>query len=333
MRTIHRILFPALLIVLFASCGKKERYKKLDISNVAPVDVETYRYERALFSIVPQSFEQGLEAIADTFHLFLGDHYTTPQSIIQLSDFVSAPIHQMAWDVCKTRYGSIDWIVKGMETGLRRMRYFYPEVNDMVLYTYISGYNWEDPIYTINDTLILGIDNYLGTGFDVYNRLQIPQYISRRMDSAYILSDVFRELIESYVQYDKQSVLIDHIISAGKTLYFLDILLPDVPVQYKTGYTPEQLWFCENNEAYIWQFFIENNLLFSPDYKHVRTFILDSPYTSGFPMESPGRIGQWIGWQIVKAYMQHHEEVSLQQLMQNQNYTKILQDSGYKPRK
>ncbi|MDR2971262.1 MAG: hypothetical protein LBU83_04950, partial [Bacteroidales bacterium] len=99
----------------------------------------------------------------------------------------------------------------------------------------------------------------------------------------------------------------------------------------KIGYSKEQWEFCKANEDQIWRYFIENNLLFNSNHKNIRTFIFDAPFTTGFPHESPGRIGQWTGWQIVTAYMKNNPDVTLQELMNDCNYKEILQRSRYKP--
>ncbi|MDR0363888.1 MAG: hypothetical protein LBH92_02575 [Bacteroidales bacterium] len=322
------------IILLSVSCSDtKGRYKKIDLSDVPEVNIDIHRYEVALFSIEPDHFSNGIEEIAEEFKIFLGDNYKTPQSIFQLIDFMDNPIHQDAWFACQEKYKDIEWLRKELADGFHRYRYFYPATNDITLYTYISGYNWENSIHILEDTIVVGLDNYLGANFEVYQNLQIPQYIAELMDKDYIVVDIFKEYIESYAQYDQQKVLIDYMIAAGKTYYFLDILLPRVSKEHKIGYTPVQMQFCQNNEDLIWQFFIEQNILFSSDYKNIRAFILNAPFTNGFSFESPGRIGQWIGWQIVVSYMNKNKDITLQELMVETDYSKILQNSGYKPKR
>jgi uncharacterized protein YjaZ len=45
---------------------------------------------------------------------------------------------------------------------------------------------------------------------------------------------------------------------------------------------------------------------------------------------SPGNIGSFAGWQIVKKYMQKNEKISLQELMLTDAET-IFQSAKYKP--
>ena len=57
----------------------------------------------------------------------------------------------------------------------------------------------------------------------------------------------------------------------------------------------------------------------------------DGPFTKGFDADAPARLGEWVGWQIVSAYMEKNKEVSLKELLQINDSQKILNQSGYKP--
>jgi uncharacterized protein YneF (UPF0154 family) len=50
------------------------------------------------------------------------------------------------------------------------------------------------------------------------------------------------------------------------------------------------------------------------------------------PKESPGKIGRWIGWRLVEQYMNQNPEITLDELMKNQNFQEIVKQSGYKPK-
>jgi len=326
-------LFLAMLFFTFTSCEEKVRYHNLDLQNVDPVKITVHRYEQALFSINKQNFEKGLEAIAPEFEFILTDRYADPQNVMQLLQFVSDPVLREAYMASQKKYFDIEWLTTEISDGYRHYRYFYPDTETVEVYTYVSGYNYEEPVRFFGDnTMLIGLDNYLGATFEAYKRVQIPQYISNRMDSAFLLPDIFHTLIAQNFEWNENpELLIDHIISAGKTYYFLDILLPSVKKENKIGYTKEQWNFCQENEDQIWRYFIENKLLFSSNHKNIRSFINETPFTSEFSRESPGRIGQWTGWQIVTAYMKNNPEVTLQELMNDCDYRNILQKSGYKP--
>ena len=63
----------------------------------------------------------------------------------------------------------------------------------------------------------------------------------------------------------------------------------------------------------------------------VSKFTGEGPFTTGFVKESPARTGVWIGWNIVKKYMDKNANISLDQLMHETDAQKILSLSKYKP--
>jgi uncharacterized protein YjaZ len=100
----------------------------------------------------------------------------------------------------------------------------------------------------------------------------------------------------------------------------------------KIGYSQEQIDWSKKNEANIWAFFIQNNLLYNADYYKIRSFITEAPTTKGFK-NSPPRMTEWIGWQIVKSFMENNKNISIKDLLNLNDAQKILKDSKYKPNK
>src|SRR5258706_63077 len=79
--------------------------------------------------------------------------------------------------------------------------------------------------------------------------------------------------------------------------------------------------------------FVEKQLLFSSNSELFSKYLSEGPTTNGFPAESPGNIGTFVGWQIIKAYMKENPEISPARLMKETDATIILKDSKYKPKK
>jgi uncharacterized protein YjaZ len=75
---------------------------------------------------------------------------------------------------------------------------------------------------------------------------------------------------------------------------------------------------------------MELELMYSEDVEKYYSFFNSAPFTRGMPPESPGRIGNWVGYQIVDSYM-NNTDVSLQSLMSNNNSQEILLKSKYRP--
>jgi hypothetical protein len=119
-------------------------------------------------------------------------------------------------------------------------------------------------------------------------------------------------------------------VEKGKRLYVLDKILPNTADTLKTGYTAAQLKGCYENEGMIWNFFLTNNLLFNIEPVNIKSFMEEAPSTPELGDRSPGAIGIFVGWQIVKKYMQKYPELSLNELL-NTDARKIFEESKYRP--
>ena len=84
----------------------------------------------------------------------------------------------------------------------------------------------------------------------------------------------------------------------------------------------------------MWRYFIEKELLYNTDPNMASRFILDAPFSKFYleiDNESPGRIGQYIGWKMVRSYMEHND-TSVSQLL-SKDADEIFKNSKYKPTK
>lgn len=119
-------------------------------------------------------------------------------------------------------------------------------------------------------------------------------------------------------------------VEKGKYWWLIDQFLPETADSLKTGFTQRQLDWCKNNEGLIWNFFLQNDM-YSIDPDFIKNYIGDAPHTQGMPDASPGNIGQWVGWQIVKKYVSDHSGITPEQLMRMDG-KKIFEDAKYKPK-
>jgi hypothetical protein len=137
--------------------------------------------------------------------------------------------------------------------------------------------------------------------------------------------------VTEWPKADNANSLLSQMIHEGKMMYFLDAMLPQMHDSLKIGYTKKQLDFCRKDEASMWTFLAEHKLLFTTDRMSIKRYIDDGPYTSSFTEKSPARTGVWIGWQIIRSFMAKHPEKKLPDLMSNNDFQGILNQSGYQP--
>tara|TARA_Y100001935_G_scaffold62122_1_gene52066 strand:- start:2063 stop:2464 length:402 start_codon:yes stop_codon:yes gene_type:complete len=126
---------------------------------------------------------------------------------------------------------------------------------------------------------------------------------------------------------------LEKIIYHGKILYYKDYSL-SVSDRHKIGYSIEKMNWANENEYFVWTYFVENNILFDPDNNLDVRFINDAPFSKFYleiDNESPAMIGKYIGWKIVKSFMKNND-VSLNKMLISKPMD-IYYNSKYKPQK
>lgn len=219
---------------------------------------------------------------------------------------------------------------KELEIAFKHYKYYLPVKELPVIYTCISGLN--QSVVTAESLIGISLDKYLGVDSRFYEQLGLPVYKRRNMHPEKIVSDVmYAWAVTEWPKNDNGNSLLSQMIHEGKMMYFLDAMLPDLPDTLKIGYTNRQLHYCNRNEASMWTFLAEHKLLYATDRMSIKRFIDDGPYTSAFTDQSPSRTGVWLGWQIVRSYMKQNKDVKLADLMNNNDFQLILNQSGYQP--
>jgi len=118
----------------------------------------------------------------------------------------------------------------------------------------------------------------------------------------------------------------------GQIIYWVKSMLPDEPDSLIMGFTADEMKFCRNNEARMWEYLVENKLLFETNRTIIRKFTGVGPFTKDFTNESPARAAVWLGWRIIEAYSRNNSGLSLSGIMEENDYQKILTLSKYNPR-
>ena len=332
---ILNLVFITFLIIIFTSCRHKVRtFIVADVPESEKVEVKMMRYEDALFKIKLSNIKNELKRLQKDYSFFLNANLDDTINITQIRDFLNDPLIKQLYADCINKYSDVGLLEKQFSDALSYFHHYFPAKRIPIVYTYVSGLAYETPVKYTDTCLAVALDVYLGKDYKYYSELRLPQYITRRMDMPFLVPDCMREIAMSIIPaFTPGFTMLDHIIYEGKVLYFLDATLPEIPDTIKIAYTEEQLDWCNRNEGNIWAYLIENNLLYSTDFKSQNTFFGEGPFTSIFTKKSPARIGCHIGWQIVRNYMLNKKSISLKELLTSNDSQLILKESGYHPKK
>lgn len=220
-----------------------------------------------------------------------------------------------------------------IESLFNHIKYYFPEFITPRVITTTSDVDYQNRVIVTDTIVVIALDTYLGSTHEFYQN--IPQYLREDLKEEQLVVDVAGEYAKKY-SYQKQShKFLDEMIYYGKQLYFKDAVIPFKTEAQRIGYTQEQLDWAVANESYMWRYFVERELLFSTDTKLLTRFLNPAPF-SKFYLEdidaaSPGRVGQYVGWQIVRAYMAQND-VTLKEMLVTEP-EEIFNKSKFKPRK
>jgi hypothetical protein len=234
------------------------------------------------------------------------------------------------------KFSDVSGIQKELIYSFKLTKYYFPNYKlPASIITFIGPVEGYGAVLT-NDGAAIGLQQHMGKDFPLYNAAYVreiyPAYHIRRFAPEYIPVNTMKNIVEDLFPTKKQSIpLVEIMIEQGKKLYLLKKLMPNTSDTLITGYTKNQLEGSLENEGLIWNFFVQNDLLYQADPFVIRDYINDGPKTAALGEASPGNIGQFVGWQIIKEYLSKHEDVTVQQLMQTKASV-IFNEARYKPK-
>lgn len=332
MRPIAILYF--LLLMILSGCNRGDRNFDIDVSGAGIPDVIIHRYDIDLFRLNPERLREELELLKPRYRFFLGTDLGDPEKLSGMKAYLESPRNREFHNAVEAQYQKVDGIENELTLAFRHYLYYYPGFKIPRVYTYISGGDYDYPVQFADSVLLIGLDNYLGRDFKPYVADGLPAYRISRMTRGHLIPDCIKVL--GKITYPEQlpgNTLLEQMIDAGKRLLFMDAMIPLAEDRLKIGYSQEQYDWIVRNEFQVWAAIIENKMLFTTDGKLIRTFMADGPFTAEFSKYAPARLGEWIGWQILRKYYKNQDDLTIPQVMSEMDAQKILRMSGYKPEK
>jgi gliding motility-associated lipoprotein GldB len=328
-----RYLFAFLILIIAFACGKKEVTCELNPEILGQnLTLKVNRLEKDFFKATSASeFSYLLEAHPEFTKEYLQmDLYPSPDSLAaELLAIHQDSSMRVLFDSVQQVFGDFSTVEKELETAFKAIKYYFPEFQVPKVYTFVSGFN-SDLIVT-DDLIVIGLDYFLPPTHSF--QPELPRYMAERYDKPYIVPMIVMAISARFNQTNPaDNTLLAEMIYYGKTYHFTKAILPCTSDQYIIGYTPEAISESFDNEELIWSHFVENELLFDTNPFEIRKYIGEAPFTDAISTKAPGRLGRWLGWNIVDDY-QFNQEVSLKDLMAEPDAEKIFRQSGYRPRK
>lgn len=317
-------IFIILIILLaFFGCNTSDAIEE-EIAKI-PIDLQIARFDQEFASASPEDIPK----LKSQYPFLFPKQFADSIWVAKLQDTLQIALSREL----KSTFKDFDEEEKELKTLFQHINYYFPQYKVPKIITLISDVDYNNRIILTDSLLLIGLDNYLGAEHRFYGGLS--RFISGELDKQYLSGDVTNAFAKSVIARPQNRAFLSQLIYYGKELYLKDKLIPSKTDAQKLAYTQEQIDWAKANEEQIWRYFIERELLYSTDAKLGLRFLDPAPF-SKFQLEldneSPARIGRYMGWQIVRSFMDNNKKVTLRQML-SLPAIEIFEKANYKPRK
>lgn len=316
------IFFVLVPIFIFCSCVHGD--KLADEVAKINVDIKVNRFDREFAEAKPTD----IPGLKEKYPYLFPANYPDSIWVAKLQDTLQLEV----MDEVGKSFPDFVSEKQDMEWLFRYIKYYFPNYKIPRVVTVTSEVDYNNRIILTDSLLLVGLDNYLGSTHKFYQG--ISRYIANDLDKQYLTRDMASAFAKTVVAPPRDRTFLSQLVYYGKELYLMQQLMPQEKEAVIIGYAPDELEWANVNEEQIWRYFIERELLYSTNSKLGPRFLDPAPF-SKFELEldneSPGKIGRYIGWQIVKAFMDNNN-ITLQEMLTLPE-EELFKRSGFKPRK
>ena len=314
--------YRVFIAILIISCSSKNELEE----KIADVEVKVHieRFDEKFANANPQE----LPKLKKSYPYLFPEQFSDSVWVSRMTD----SLHQVMAGEIADKFDDFVQDTLEIHKLFQHIKYYFPEFRSPKIVTVNSDVDYKNRIIYADTLMLVGLDNYLGGDHEFYKGIQ--HYIRQNFEKEKVVIDMARTIGRSKVKGAHGRDFLSKIIYYGKLYYLMSIWMPEAPEHELMGYQKDQWQWSLGNEQYIWRYFVDRELLFSTDTKLEDRFINPAPFSKFYlelDNESPGRLGQFIGWRIVDAYMKNNE-VSLQELLA-ESAAILFKKSQYKPKK
>jgi hypothetical protein len=335
--------FITVLAILLISC-KQDRLD-VDVSAITVPQVKILHYEKDFFAIDTGRIAVSLASLRKRYGDFSDgfiNNIICRQALdsfnrdLAIRDFLLDKDMRDVNEECQKLFPveHFTQMENEITDAYKHFRYYFPKRKlPNAVYTDMAGFS--NNILNISGSYGISLEFYLGQENIFYDALQDlwPAYRRRVSTKEYMTSNFIKAWMMNEFPYTPEpNTLINKMVYEGKILYLEKALLRNTPDSIIIGCSQKKLDWSEANEAKMWATLIEQKKLYSGNEEDLNHYTEDGAYTPGFPRESPGKAGNWIGLRIVETFMDKNPTVTLEQLMQIKDGQAILIRSKYKPK-
>ncbi|MDB9881673.1 hypothetical protein N8368_02700 [Bacteroidia bacterium] len=340
------IILHIVLIIssFFGLNGCTDNPNVKDLSSL-DLSMNVLRFEQELFACKSVSDITTLAMKYPDFyntytHDIIGYNVRGPKSTeediaVELYKYIAHKDMNSLFGKTQEKFEDFDAIQDELEEAAKYINFYFPQEKIENITTFISTFHYGSVYDALDKRFLIGVDLYLGGDYEVYQAIDpqnFPTYRIKKFEPYRIVPNCVQTFTNHIVPSYEGTNFIEQAIYEGKKLYLLDLLIPSYHDSLKMNYLQGQTEWVIDQEKNIWSYLVQEEVLYSSDKNNFQKhYFNDGPFTTPFGNESSPRAGAWIGWQIVKMYMKQNTEITIHELLADNNHQAIFQKSGYRP--
>ncbi len=330
MRNIFFIII-SIGLVINACSSAEECIEAPDISQIS-MDVKVERLEKELFSAESESEIKNLleQHPVVTQRFLMNNNQAAEDSALVswLFELINNPHIDTLYNDSQAVFGDLESLTNEFEKAFQYLKYYYPSFEPPAINTLITGMSSD--LYVSDSLIVIGLDLFQGA--DAQYRPQVYNYMLRRYQPDYIVPNCLLFLSSKWNATDPtDESMLAEMIYYGKSYHLAKQLMPCTADSVLMGYSSEDMELLAEGEETIWKYFIDNQLLYETSHLEKERYLNERPATVEIHNDVPGRIGRWVGWQIIRSFEKNNPEVTLQELMKMKDAEEIFRRAKYRP--
>lgn len=330
--TLRNSLIAILILTLISSCDHNPldvdaSHVKVDIAYTNMDDI-IFNSDSVTLMKNHHSFKEELKDIYDYqvgYCLRIGNVEDTTfyNSVMQYR--ADTNIQQLESDI-QSRFSDLTKRQEIITNGFRQLKYHFPEGKQPKNIVFMNSL-FRSGVFCTENEVGVGMEWFLGDSNRVIQQLD-PQtffaWMKEGMNEQYMERDVITGWVETHYVNPAEGSLAQHMVRWGKVLYLTEAAYPEFESNIIMRYSKEDYEWALDNEYQYWKYLVDENLLFKIDERTTNNMVGEGPFTPGLPdQESPDRLGQFLGYRMVKNYM-NNNEITVEEMLKLP-YNDILQ--------
>ncbi|MDC6479198.1 gliding motility lipoprotein GldB, partial [Flavobacteriaceae bacterium] len=265
-----RFLQPKLVILLFFiicySC-QSENENETQIDGI-PVEISLDRFDLKFYnqpaSVIPNLKSQ--------YPFLFPKQFSDSIWISRQTDSLQLLLQN---EVNKT-FESTDLIESELSHLFKHIKFYFPSTVVPKVITLTNNVDYQIKTVYLDSLILLSLDTFLGSDNSLYDG--IPNYIRKELDPKYIKVQVADKFASFIIPQPEDRTFLSRMIYEGKKLYLQDYFLPHIAPENRILYSLEEYNWAFDNEIYVWQYFVEKQVLYQTQPEWVQRFIEPAPF-------------------------------------------------------